>query len=58
MTKYLVIPAYEPDQELVKLVEKAYHTGKFEMIVVNDGSSEKYDEIFREVSRYAVMLKL
>ena len=57
MTKYLVIPAYEPDQELIKLVEKAYHTGKFEMIVVNDGSSEKYDEIFREVSRYAAVLK-
>ena len=54
---YLVIPAYEPDERLVELVRRAYFTEKFRIIVVNDGSTEAYDPIFKQTEAYAVVLK-
>lgn len=53
---YLVIPAYEPDGRLVDLLSQAEKTGKFRMIVVNDGSSRKYDMVFEEAEFYATVL--
>ena len=53
---YLVIPAYEPDGRWVDLLSQAEKTGKFRMIVVNDGSSRKYDMFFEEAEFYATVL--
>lgn len=45
---YILIPSYEPDESLVTLVKKLKDL-KFEIILVNDGSGEKYDYIFDQV---------
>lgn len=52
----MLIPAYEPDEKLVDLV-KTTSNKEFMTIVVNDGSGPAYDEIFKEVSRYATVLR-
>ena len=53
---YLVIPAYEPDGRLIDLLRQAAETERFRMIVVNDGSSRKYDMVFEEAEFYATVL--
>ncbi len=51
----IVIPAYEPDARLVSLVRQLK---SFSVIVVNDGSGEGYDTIFREAQEAgAVVLR-
>lgn len=45
---YILIPSYEPDENLVPLVETLLKEN-FDIILVNDGSSEKYDHIFNQV---------
>ena len=44
----VLIPAYEPDERMVELVE-VLHTAGHRMIVVDDGSGEAYAELFRRV---------
>ena len=53
---YLVIPAYEPDEHLVQLLTDMSGTRTFTILVVNDGSPEKYDEIFESVKKYGTVL--
>ena len=53
---YILIPAYEPDHLMIELLVKLKNEG-FDVVVVNDGSSEKYDPIFDEASKYALILK-
>lgn len=46
MNKYIVlIPAYEPDDKLITLVENLKKEN-VDIIVVNDGSNKSYDQIF------------
>lgn len=45
----IIIPAYEPDKELIKLVEKL-SLDKFTIVVVDDGSGENYADIFTAIS--------
>ena len=50
--KYIIlIPAYEPDNKLLKLLQSI--DNKYPIIVINDGSSKKYDNIFNEAKKYA-----
>lgn len=44
----IVIPAYEPDKKLLSLIRDIKENSTFDVIIVNDGSSEKYDFIFRK----------
>ena len=44
----IVIPSYEPDDRLITLLHAFDEKGMGPVIIVNDGSSEKYDEIFKE----------
>ena len=44
---YLVIPAYQPDQKLLKLVQKLREKCDFSIIVVDDGSSEECQAILK-----------
>ncbi len=46
----LIIPAYEPDEALVKLIEDLTEYGLYNIIVVDDGSGDKYKHIFDRVS--------
>lgn len=44
----IVIPAYEPDNRLIELLEKFNKTNIGPVILVNDGSSNYYDPIFEK----------
>lgn len=45
----VLIPAYKPDEELIKLVDRLYDEG-LKILVVDDGSGEEYKTIFDAVS--------
>lgn len=47
MTRIAVIPAYEPDERLPELAREAAELG-FTVMTVDDGSGEKYADVFRE----------
>jgi glycosyltransferase involved in cell wall biosynthesis len=44
----ILIPAYEPDKELIKLVDKLTES-QFTIVVVDDGSGENYSDIFTAI---------
>ena len=48
----ILIPSYEPDHYLVDTVKSLFDCG-FPILVVNDGSSKEYDEVFNIVKDYA-----
>ena len=52
MKNIVIIPAYKPNSELIKIVEELY-AKELGVIVVNDGSGTEYDEIFNSVSEKA-----
>lgn len=43
----VIIPAYEPDEKLIGLLEELRKNGIQNVVVVNDGSSRDCDEVFR-----------
>lgn len=51
-----LIPAYEPDEILVELVEKLMASG-FQNVVVDDGSGPLYSHIFDSVQQFATVLR-
>ncbi|MCM1136185.1 MAG: bifunctional glycosyltransferase family 2/GtrA family protein [Clostridium sp.] len=44
----IVIPSYEPDEKLPELLKKLGESGFQNIVLVDDGSGEKYANIFRE----------
>ena len=44
----IIIPSYEPDDRLVTLVE-GLQEYQLKVVIVNDGSNQKYDEIFQKL---------
>ncbi|MCD7785865.1 MAG: glycosyltransferase family 2 protein [Oscillospiraceae bacterium] len=50
-----LIPAYQPAEGLIDLLEELTCEG-FDIIVVNDGSSPEYEDIFVKASVYAMVL--
>lgn len=55
--KVVLIPAYEPDGELIRLAE-GLKAKDFYVLVVNDGSGEKYSDIFKRTSQFATIVTL
>ncbi len=55
MKRIALIPAYMPDDKLITIVRQLYEAG-FEIIIVNDGSSDNCIKVFEESSRYAKVL--
>ena len=53
---FLVIPAYEPDEKLIELLKNIYELDEFEIIVVDDGSSDK--RVFKNVLKYKFKSKI
>ena len=45
-----LIPSYEPDDALLKVVNELLENS-FIVVVVNDGSSEQYNEIFNQLPK-------
>lgn len=52
----VVIPAYQPDRKLVKLVESLVNTKKYKIIVVDDGSLPDTKCIFDEIKKYVTVI--
>ncbi|MBR4435217.1 MAG: bifunctional glycosyltransferase family 2/GtrA family protein [Clostridia bacterium] len=50
----VVIPAYEPDEKLIGLVENIHNNTEYSIVIVNDGSRrEGCREVFEAVAKYA-----
>ena len=55
MKKIILIPSYEPDIELLDLIKKI-NRNEFDIIIVNDGSSKYYDNIFKQLPSYIKLI--
>lgn len=53
---YIVIPAYEPDEKLIALIDELTDKHTYNLIVVDDGSSSDKKEIFDKVKDKAELL--
>lgn len=53
----VLIPAYEPDEQLITLTQQLNNQG-LQVLVVNDGSGEHYQNIFARTARYATVITL
>ena len=53
---YILIPSYKPDHLMIELLVKLKAEG-FDIVVVNDGSGEEYNHVFKEAEKYATVLK-
>ena len=53
---YILIPAYRPDHLLIELLVELKKED-FDIVVVNDGSGDKYDDVFKGAEKFAVVLK-
>ncbi|HFI0055934.1 glycosyltransferase [Streptococcus sp. A34] len=53
---YVIIPAYQPDQKLLELLNAMKHRLNCKIIVVNDGSTEASKAIIEQASSYATVL--
>ena len=49
--KFLVIPAFEPDEKLIKLLEEVSALNIFQIIVVDDGSGDKFNLNYSQLCR-------
>ena len=56
MKSIILIPAYEPDNHLIKLL-KQIDKDEFDVIVVDDGSGKDYLSIFDEAREYANVIQ-
>ena len=55
MKKIALIPTYQPDKKLIELVEELKNNG-YDTIVVNDGSSAIYENIFKECRKLSTVI--
>lgn len=53
----VLIPAYEPDEQLITLTRRLKEAG-LQVLVVNDGSGPTYQNIFRQVQANATVIEL
>lgn len=54
---YLVIPAYEPDEKLLHLLDEIRVRLTCRVVIVNDGSSPACDPIFEQAQKQAIVLE-
>lgn len=54
----LLIPTLNPDEKLIRLVEELKKNGFNNIIIVNDGSSDKCNKYFEEIeNKVKVIIK-
>lgn len=56
MKKIILIPAYEPDEKLIELIS-LINKHKYDIVVVDDGSGEKYDPIFKKIEHKCKLIR-
>jgi len=54
---YIVIPAYQPDNKLIKLIEKIHEKSDFHILVIDDGSSSECQKIFDKAKQFATVIR-
>lgn len=54
---YIVIPDYQPDNKLITLIKKIREKSDFHILVIDDGSSAKCQNIFEQAEQYATVLR-
>lgn len=42
----LIIPAYKPDEKLLKTINDAYSAGFSDILIIDDGSGKEFEEVF------------
>lgn len=52
MKRIALIPAYKPDEKMIQTAKELFFEG-FEVIIVNDGSTKDYDNVFESATEYA-----
>lgn len=52
----ILIPAYNPPSKLIQFTKNLLNSGFNKIIIVNDGSSKKYDSIFNEIKNLKIIL--
>lgn len=50
----VLIPAYKPDEKLLKLLDKLF-AEEYSVLIVNDGSGKEYDEIFNSITNATIL---
>ena len=53
--KIVLIPAYEPENNFITLIEELSLTD-LKIIVIDDGSGDNYKDIFNQISKYAKVI--
>lgn len=56
MNKIALIPSYEPDYRLIDLIKELKYYN-FDIVVVDDGSGEKYKKIFDNIKPFITLIK-
>lgn len=54
--KIALIPAYRPEEKLIELSRSLFELG-FRVVIVNDGSGDEFDDVFRSAAEYALILR-
>lgn len=57
MKNIVIIPAYKPNEELIKIVDRL-NEEEIGIVVVNDGSGPEYNEIFEAISSKAEVVDI
>ncbi len=52
-----IIPAYNPDSKLVELVYELIEKGNLQVVVVDDGSDERCQEVFDNICDVSILLR-
>lgn len=55
LKKVALIPSYEPDNKIINLVNQLKKSS-YEVVIVNDGSSKKYNKIYKEIEKNAYVI--
>lgn len=53
----IVIPAYEPDEKMIFLLEEMQSQNMGQILVIDDGSGNAYEAVFQEAEKYAKVLR-
>ena len=52
MHNFLIIPAYKPNNRLLTLIKLLENENNLKILVVNNGNTEKYNELFDKIAKY------
>ena len=55
MSTVVLIPAYKPDEKLTELVGQLKENN-YDVLIVNDGSGEEYEELFKSLKDRATVI--